>query len=68
MKPRLLCFESSEAEARPSGRELVEVVSAEDDAGIDLELLEALVHLPGRLKRAKPRKKPALNCFVDAGN
>jgi hypothetical protein len=54
-------FESSEAEARPRGRELVEIVAAEDDAGIDLELLEALVHLPGRLKRAEPRKESALN-------
>ena len=61
-------FESSEAEARPRGRKLVEVVAAEDDAGIDLELLEALVHLPGRLKRAEPRKESALKCFVNAGN
>jgi hypothetical protein len=61
MKPRFLSFQSSKAEARPSRRELVEVVSAEDDAGIDLELLEALVHLPGKLKRVKPRKESALN-------
>ena len=52
----------------PSGCELIEVVAAEDNAGIDLELLEALVHLPGRLKRAEPRKESALNCFVNAGN
>ena len=29
----------------PSRRELVEVVAAEDDAGVDLELLETLVQL-----------------------
>jgi hypothetical protein len=59
----LQVLESSEAAVRPRRRELVEVVAAEDHAGIDLELLEALVQLPGKSKRADHRKDLAQTCF-----